>query len=52
MLNFLSVSLQLKKLVEKPKPVPKKEENGDDVNGNIDVALDDDEEWQVNLHLE
>lgn len=34
--------------MEKPKAPPKKEENGvDDVNGNTDVSLDDDEEWQV-----
>lgn len=46
--GFLSiVSFQLKKLVEKPKPVLKREENGDDVNGNIDISLDDEEEWQV-----
>lgn len=33
--------------MEKPKPVPKKEENGDDVNGNTDLSVDDDDEWQV-----
>lgn len=39
---------QLKKLVEKPKAVPKKEENGDDeLNGNTEISVDDDDEWQV-----
>lgn len=38
--------LQLKTLVEKPN---KPEENGqDDINGNTDHSVDDEEEWQVN----
>lgn len=40
--------LQLKKLVEKPKAVPKPEASTEEVNGNTDLPLDDEEEWQVN----
>lgn len=40
--------LQLKKLVEKPKAVPKPEASSEEVNGNTDLSLDDEEEWQVN----
>jgi hypothetical protein len=38
--------------VEKPKIIPKKEENGDDVNGNVEVVGDDDDdEWQVKYKI-
>lgn len=42
-----TLQFQLKKLVEKPKLPPKKEENGNDVNGNTGLSVDDEEEWQV-----
>jgi hypothetical protein len=38
----------MKKLVEKPKEFPKDEEKRDDVNGNVEATVDDDE-WQVKM---
>lgn len=47
-MNLKLFILQLKTLVEKP---IKPEENGqDDINGNTDHLVDDEEEWQVNEH--